>query len=156
MIITPSSINKTDMNRRHFIATTSTSLAGLPLNAQPIRRERIRIGQIGLALPHASGKLNAIRSLQDTYELVGVVETNPSLRKKAKDVDFISLEKLMNTQGLKAVAIETRVKDLVSTAMPIIEAGKHTHLDKLADPKLEPFEKLLASAKKQKLCMQMG
>ena len=144
------------MNRRHFIATTSASLAVLPLNAQPLRRERIRIGQIGLAHPHASGKLNAIRSLQDTYELVGVVEPNPSLRKKTKGVDFISLEKLMNTQGLKAVAIETHVKDLVSTAMPIIEAGKHIHLDKPAGPNLEPFKKLLASAKRQKLCVQMG
>ena len=108
------------MNRRHFVAATSASLVALPLNAQPIRK-RIRIGQIGLAHPHASGKLNAIRSLEDTYELVGVVEPNPSLRKKAKGVDFISLKQLMNTQGLKAVAIETRVQDLVWSS-PLVVA----------------------------------
>ena len=105
----------------------------MPLNAQPIRK-RIRIGQIGLAHPHASGKLNAIRSLQDTYELVGVVEPNPSFRKRTKGVDFISLEQLMNTKGLEAVAIETIVQELVSTALPVVEAGKHVHLDKPAGP----------------------
>ena len=62
----------------------------------------------------------------------------------------------MNAKGLQAVAIETRVKDLVTTALPVVEAGKHIHLDKPAGPTLAPFEKLLQSAKRQGLAVQMG
>jgi predicted dehydrogenase len=62
----------------------------------------------------------------------------------------------MNAKGLQAVAIETRVKDLVTTALPVVEAGKHIHLDKPAGPTLAPFEKLLQSAERQGLAVQMG
>ncbi len=143
------------MKRRKFIVGTATALVGA--NSQALAKPpRIRIGQIGLAHPHASGKLKAIQSLPDTYDLVGVVEPDSSLRKRAKGVNFVSLDQLMNTKGLEAVAIETRVKDLVTTALPVVEAGKHVHLDKPAGPALAPFKKLLQSAERQKLVIQMG
>ncbi len=143
------------MDRRSFNTCAAGILIGssLPLYG---KQDRIRIGQIGLAHPHATGKLNAIRSLPDTYDLVGVVEPDLSLRKRTKGVTFVSLDQLMNAKGLQAVAIETRVKDLVTTALPVVEAGKHIHLDKPAGPTLAPFEKLLASAKRQGLAVQMG
>ena len=143
------------MKRRKFIFSTATVLTGASLHARA-RQPRIRIGQIGLAHPHSLGKLNAIRSLSETYDPIGVVEPSLSLRKRAKGVNFISLDQLMNTKDLDAVAIETRVKDLVSTALPVVEAGKHIHLDKPAGPTLAPFKKLLASAERQKLAVQMG
>jgi len=143
------------MRRRNFIFSTTAALASAPLFARA-NRPRIRIGQIGLAHPHSLGKLNAIRSLPDTYDLVGVVETDLSLRKRAKGINFISLDQLMNTNGLEAVAIETRVKDLVTTALPVVEAGKHIHLDKPAGPALAPFKKLLGQAERQRLTVQMG
>ena len=62
----------------------------------------------------------------------------------------------MNTRGLHAVAIETRVRDLMTTALPVVQAGKHIHLDKPAGPELAPFRKLLATAETNKLCVQMG
>jgi len=143
------------MDRRSFNTCTTGILIGssLPLYG---KEDRIRIGQIGLAHPHATGKLNAIRSLPDTYDLIGIVEPDPALRKRAKGVTFISLDQLMNAKGLQAVAIETRVKDLVTTALPVVEAGKHIHLDKPAGPTLAHFQKLLESAKRQGLAVQMG
>ena len=143
------------MDRRSFNSWAAGILIGtsLPLHG---KQNRIRIGQIGLAHPHATGKLNAIRSLPETYELVGVVEPDPSLRKRAKGVNFLSLDQLMKAKGLQAVAIETRVKDLVTSALPVVGAGLHIHLDKPAGPALGPFEKLLASAKRQGLAVQMG
>jgi len=143
------------MDRRSFNTCATGILIGssLPLYG---KQDRIRIGQIGLAHPHASGKLKAIQSLPETYDLVGVVEPDLSLRKRAKGVTFVSLDQLMNAKGLKAVAIETRVKDLVTTALPVVEAGKHIHLDKPAGPTLAPFQKLLESAKLQGLAVQMG
>jgi len=144
-----------DVKRRKFTAASFTTLLGAGIDARP-RPRRIRIGQIGLAHPHALGKLNAMLSLSETYEFVGVVEPDLNLRKRAKGVRFISMEELMNTKSLDAVAIETSVKDLVKTALPVVEAGKHVHLDKPAGPALEPFKRLLASADKQGLVVQMG
>ena len=143
------------MKRRKFIFSTASVLTGASLHARA-RRPPIRIGQIGLAHPHSLGKLNAIRSLPGTYDLVGVVELDLALRKRVKGINFISLDQLMNTKGLEAVAIETRVKDLVTTALPVVEAGKHIHLDKPAGPTLAPFKKLLASAERGKVAVQMG
>ena len=146
------------MNRRTFLKCTATSSAALTAPALLSRTPppRLRIGQIGLAHPHAGGKLKAIQSLKDTFELVGVVEPNATLRRRATNVKFISLEELMNTRGLDAVAIETRVRDLVTTALPVVHAGKHIHLDKPAGPELAPFRKLLATAETNQLCVQMG
>ena len=143
------------MQRRKFIASTSTALVGANSYAQA-KLPRIRIGQIGLAHPHASGKLSAVQSLRETYEIVGVVEPDLSLRKRAQGVTFVSLDELMDAKGLQAVVIETPVKDLVTTALPVVDAGKHIHLDKPAGPSLPPFAKLLESAKRQDLCVQMG
>jgi len=143
------------MRRRKFIFGTAAALTGTTLCARATR-PRIRIGQIGLAHPHSLGKFNAIRALSGTYDLVGVVEPDLALRKRAKGANFISLDQLMNTKGLEAVAIETRVKDLVTTALPVVEAGKHIHLDKPAGPALGPFKKLLGSAERQNLAVQMG
>ena len=142
------------MNRRTFLTGTTALAVPAVLGRTP--QPRLRIGQIGLAHPHAAGKLKAIQSLKDTFELVGVVEPNAALRRRAADVKFISLEQLMNTHGLQAVAIETRVRDLMTTALPVVQAGKHIHLDKPAGPELAPFRKLLAAAEMNKLCVQMG
>jgi predicted dehydrogenase len=143
------------MNRRKFLIGSGSTLAAPFIHGQP-PRPRILIGQIGLSHPHALGKLTAIRSLEDTFELVGVVEPNPKLRQKVKGVKFISVEELMNTPALETVAIETRVSDLVSTALPVVNAGKHIHLDKPAGPTLAPFKKLLEAAERQNLTVQMG
>ena len=99
------------MNRRTFLTGTTALAVPAVLGRTP--PPRLRIGQIGLAHPHAAGKLKAIQSLKDTFELVGVVEPNAALRRRTADVKFISLKELMNTRGLHAVAIETRVRDLV-------------------------------------------
>ena len=142
------------MNRRHFLTATAALSAPVILGRTP--PPRLRIGQIGLAHPHAAGKLQAIQQLKDTYELVGVVEPDAALRRRAQGVKFVTLEELMNTPALAAVAIETRVRDLVTTALPVVEAGQHIHLDKPAGPELAPFRKLLATAEQKKLCVQMG
>ena len=142
------------MNRRTFLTGTTALAVPAVLGRTP--PPRLCIGQIGLAHPHAAGKLKAIQSLKDTFELVGVVEPDAALRRRAQGVKFITLEELMNTPALAAVAIETRVRDLVTTALPVVEAGQHIHLDKPAGPELGPFRKLLATAEQKKLCVQMG
>jgi predicted dehydrogenase len=65
-------------------------------------------------------------------------------------------DQLLNTAGLEAVLVETRVRDLIDNATACITAGKHVHIDKPAGESLPQFRRLLETAGKQKLLVQMG
>ena len=121
---------------------------------------KIRIGQIGVGHAHA-GKLSVYRSSPD-YEVVGVVEPDPELRKKAESQDlyqglpWMTQEQLLNVPGLQAVLVETRVRDLLNVAEVCVGAGKHIQIDKPAGESLPQFARILESATKQKVLVQMG
>jgi predicted dehydrogenase len=128
--------------------------------AEGAARPRIKIGQIGVGHAHAS-KLAVYRRSAD-YEVVGVVEADVELRKRAETQDlyrgvtWMSQEKLLGTPGLQAVLVETRVGDLLRTAEACVAAGKHVHIDKPAGESLPHFRKVLDDAARQKLLVQMG
>ena len=121
---------------------------------------RIKIGQIGTGHAHAS-KLSAYRA-SDDYEVVGVVEPDAELRGKAQSQDvyrglsWMTQEQLLGVPGLQAVLVETRVRDLLDAAEACIAAGKHVHLDKPAGQSLPQYRRILDSAAKKKLLVQMG
>lgn len=123
--------------------------------------DKIKVGQIGVGHPHAGGKMQAFRKSPE-YEVVGVVEPDPQLRKYAegtgiyKGLPFLTEEQLLNIDGLQAVAVETQVPDLLNTAETCIAAGKHIHLDKPAGFSLPHFKKILDQAAQKHLLLQMG
>ena len=129
-------------------------------DASATAKPRIRIGQIGVGHAHAS-KLSVYRNSPD-YEVVGVVEPNAELRKSAesqelyRDLPWMTQEQLLNVPGLQAVLVETQVKDLLNVAEACVAAGKHVHVDKPAGESLEQFARILESATKQNLLLQMG
>jgi predicted dehydrogenase len=146
------------------IGTAAVLGAGLSSQlARPARaadQPRIKIGQIGVGHAHAT-KLSVYRKSAD-YEVVGIVEPDRELRDQAstnaayRDLPWLTEEQLLNTPGLQAVLIETRVRDLLPTAARAIAAGKHVHLDKPAGESLPQYRELLAAAEKQRLMVQMG
>lgn len=156
-------------NRRQFIQHASL-VAAVPTHlmsvtttsAAPNPGERIPIGQIGTTHAHASGKLKTLLKFSDQYKLVGVVEPDPQRRqalasnKTYKNVKWITEEQLLNTIGLRAVAVETEVKDLIATARRCIDAGVHIHLDKPAGTTYKDFANLVRAADAKKLTLQMG
>ena len=121
---------------------------------------KIKIGQIGVGHAHAP-KLGVFRNSSD-YEVVGIVEPDKELRKRAenqsayKDLKWMTTEQLLNTQGLQAVMVETRVRDLLNTAEVCVNAGMHIHLDKPAGESLPQFKRILDAAAKKHLLLQMG
>lgn len=161
-------LSQPSTRRRFFQESAITSLAAIPivsgLGANQVggASERIKIGQIGTRHAHASGKMQSLKKLKDLYEVVGVVETDPTARKKAersatfKDVPFISEEALFNTSGLQAVAVETPVKDLIRTGIRCLDAGLHIHLDKPAGTNLSACRRLHAVAERRNRTVQMG
>lgn len=123
-------------------------------------RARIKVGQIGTSHAHAS-KLEVFRDSAE-YEVVGIVE--PSLERRSQvgkerayaDLPWLSRDQLLSTPGLELVLVETAVRDLLDHAEACIDAGKHVHLDKPAGESLSQFTRILQSAARQKLLVQLG
>jgi predicted dehydrogenase len=154
----------TRSSRRSFLAKTAAigAIAGLGSRAvaddKPLAK--VKVGQIGTSHAHAT-KLEVYRK-SPSYQVVGVVESDADRRRRAeqlpayRDVQWLTEEQLLNTSGLQVVLVETHVRDLLASAQRAIDAGKHVHLDKPAGDSLPTYKKLLNSAAKQKLLVQMG
>jgi predicted dehydrogenase len=147
------------MRRRTFFQVATAALAGPALADAP--KPRIKFGQIGVGHGHAT-KLAVYRKSPE-YEVVGLVEPDEGLRKRAvfqpafKDLPWLTREQLLNTPGLQVVLIETRVADLLDNAAACVAAGKHVAIDK--PPPGDSLPKLRAifdAAGKQKLLVQIG
>ena len=155
-----------DPTRRNAMARFGTAVvlgtaatSGLARAAKPTP-ERIKIGQIGVGHAHAS-KLEVYRKSAD-YEVVGIVEPDETLRKRAensptyRDLKWLTRDQLLATPGLQAVLVETRVRDLLDNAEACVTAGKHVHIDKPAGESLPQFQRILDIAAKKQLLIQLG
>ena len=112
---------------------------------------RLRIGQIGTEHAHAGGKMEAMRSLTDLWEVVGV--TGP---KGYAGVKSMSVDELLAVPDLHAVAVETTLEASCAMARRCIEAGKHVHLDKPGAVDHAEFQAMRLEAEKRGLTVQMG
>ena len=124
------------------------------------RSKKIKIGQIGVGHAHAS-KLSVYRQSAD-YEVVGIVEADEKLRRQAKasptyqGLHWLDRQQLLNTPGLQAVLVETRVGDLLENAETCVAAGMHVHIDKPAGESLPHLARILDLASRRNLLVQMG
>ncbi len=154
------SVNHAIGRRTFFTVGAGLAIAGSVAKSAAPRERRIRIGQIGVGHGHAN-KLSVYRASEE-YDVVGIVEPDDALwqREKAKsafrDLPRMTQEQLLNTPGLQAVLVETRVRDSLNAAESCIAAGKHVHLDKPPGESLLQFQRILASAEKQGLLVQLG
>ncbi len=121
---------------------------------------KIGYGQIGVGHAHAT-KLGVYRASPD-YDVVGIVEPDPELRRRVeasdvyRDLKWMTREELLNSPGVQVVGVETRVEDLLDNAEACIAAGKHIHLDKPAGASLPQFREILRAATGKHLAVQMG
>jgi predicted dehydrogenase len=152
------------MTRRTFHTTTVATGLAFAMDARvqaATAGPKIKIGQIGTKHAHAGGQFAALRKTAD-YEVVGVVEPDEARRKKMeKEEDFAGVtwlteEQLFNSPGLQAVAVETEVADLLSTAEKVVNAGLHLQLDKPAGESLPQFKRILDTATAKKRLVKMG
>lgn len=156
------------LNRREALQNLGGAFAGTMALAtacaadqNSASRPRIKVGQIGTGHAHAAKQLLARRESPE-FEVVGVVEPDEELRRIAeskpeyRDLPWMTQEQLLNVPGLQAVLVETRVGDLLDAAEVCVNAGKHIHLDKPAGESLSQFKRILDSAARQKLLVQMG
>ena len=159
-------------DRRHLLTTAVGAGAAVAagrwleptVTAADHPNERIKIGQIGTGHEHASAKMATFRKLSDQYEVVGIVESDPELRKRRekdpayRDLTWMTEEQLLNTKGLKAVAVEVNSGDdrLIPITANCIDAGMHVHLDKPGGESFSAFKKVLDEAGRRNLTVQLG
>lgn len=145
------------MTRRHFLAASAS--AALPLQASP---DLLKIGQIGTSHAHASGKMTSIRALPELWQVVGLAEPEADQRQhlgKAaayQGVPQMTMEELLSTPGLAAVAVETTIEGSCPAAIRCLEAGKHVHLDKPGALDHAEFTRMRRLAEQKGLTVQMG
>lgn len=147
------------VGRRRFLAGAAAAGASLAAQDKPPAR-RIKVGQIGVGHAHAN-KLAVYRKSAD-YEVVGLVEPDAELRKRAegqpafRGLPWLTRDGLLATPGLQAVLVETKIDDLLANAEAAVAAGKHVHIDKPPGESLPRLKRLLEAAAKKKLLVQMG
>ena len=140
------------LQRRQFVGAL---LAGAtsPLFA---KTPRLRVGQIGTGHAHASGKMEAVRSLPELYEMVGVSGAEGALGRAYEGLPRMSEEELLAQNGLSAVLVETAVGASCATALRALRAGKHVHLDKPGGLEHREFALMRGEAEERGLTVQMG
>lgn len=129
-----------------------------------MQQPKIKIGQIGISHEHAAVKLNALRQLDDVFEIVGVVDDRDTQSPRFAGDDlkpydgmtWITTEQLLNTPGLQAVMIETPNGDLVPTAMQCMQRDLAIHMDKPGGEDMPLFKQLLDGCRQKNLPFQMG
>ena len=155
---------QTECGRRQFLSTSGAFVLGavaLPDHASAAQPETIKIAQIGVGHAHADGKMAAYKASKE-FEVVGVAEPDASLRERAQagklygGLPFTSVDKLLATPGLRAVAVETRVRDLLGYSERCVDAGLHVHIDKPAGSSMSQFRRILKKARQKQLCVQLG
>lgn len=148
------------MKRRTFIAGCGTVVIGSALAGAD--SARFRIGQIGTTGAHASGKMMAMRSLKDRWEVAGIVEPEahllqrPETARAWQGLRVLTEEELLGLPDVQAVAVETRIGDATSTALRALRAGKHVHLEKPGGSSHADYKAMRLEAERRNLIVQMG
>ena len=125
-------------------------------------KPRLRVAQIGTSHAHAAGKMDALRSLPDLYDVVGFAEPIAGRQAAAqKSKSFAGLKYLTEAETLadptiRVVVIETTLEDSARAALAALKAGKHIHLDKPGAEKHADFIALRRYAAEKGLTVQMG
>lgn len=153
------------LSRRTFLESAAMSGAALAVSGRDVAaddRAPINVGVIGTRHAHASGQVATIRKFDDHFQLVGVVEPDAAQRGRVqasaayRNLPFLSESELFQTPGLRAVAVETAVRDLVPTARRCAARGLHVFLDKPAGQSLPEFRALVEELQRQGRVLQMG
>lgn len=153
------------MNRRSLLKLAATNSLGIALTphlagAQTTRK--VRVGMIGTAHSHASGKLAAVRRMTDLCEVVGVAEPDEARRRSLAsrreyaDLPVLTEAQLLNHPGLDAVLVEGAVKEQAVMALQVARAGFHIHLEKPGGSSLEQFAQVVQTCRDKKRIIQIG
>ena len=128
---------------------------------------KIKIAQIGAGHDHAASAIKTLQLLSDVYELVGyavVPEDSLNLERHSfegnkkfyEGVPQLTVDEILNYEGLDAVCIETEDRALTKYALMAAEKGLHIQMDKPGGVSDEEFDKLIDLVSEKKLVLHTG
>ena len=127
-------------------------------------KRRIRLAHIGLGHMHSHQKLDCVMARPEVFEPVCIVapeEEDPTTPCMAEglqmypEIPRMHLEQALNA-GIDAALIETDDWLMTKYAQICVDAGLHVHMDKPAGDDVAAFRKLLSTARKKHLTLQMA
>lgn len=122
---------------------------------------KIRVVQVGTKHDHAADAALTIKSLSDTYLLLGIIEEDDNAVKTARlnedynGLPFISWDEAFDLKP-DAFIIESDEKNLTKNALKAIEKGYHVHIDKPGSEDTEEFARLCMTAKEKGVVLSLG
>ena len=129
--------------------------------------EKIKIAQIGTGHDHASSAIKTLKMHNDVFEVVGFAmvpedEYNvPQVRYEAlksyyDGVPQLTVDEILNYEGLQAVVIEAEDRALTKYALMAAEKGLHIHMDKPGGISNDDFDKLIDIVSSKNLVFHTG
>ncbi|MCX6621037.1 MAG: Gfo/Idh/MocA family oxidoreductase [Acidobacteria bacterium] len=139
------------MHRRNFL------LSGLGAAALRADDERVSIGFIGAGHAHGMEKVRLV-SKSPRFRVVGVAEEDSELVPaiQALGLPIVPKQRLLEDPSIRAIAVESQVRDHARHGREAVEAGKHLHIEKAAAGTVEEFRDILAIAARKRLLVQSG
>jgi predicted dehydrogenase len=129
--------------------------------------KRIKIAQIGVGHDHAFASIETLKHYSNLFDLVGyavVPEDSGNTdafgfegnKKSYEGVKRLSLDEILNYEGLDAVCIETEDRALTKYALMAAEKGLHIHMDKPGGIDQGEYDKLIDAAKRKGIVFHTG
>lgn len=140
------------MERRTFLLATAGAAAARG-NGKPA----VGIGFLGAVHSHFEGKLAAAKSISD-LRIAGVCERDPKVRDflNKEGIPLLSHEQLLSDPGIRMIAVESAVRDHARDGLAVVQAGKHLHLEKAPADNMAAFQRIVDTARQNKLRLQTG
>lgn len=122
---------------------------------------KIRLGHVGTYHDHSIGKMETVRKMSETYEILGIVAESPERAAEIRDlpayagIPFLTREELTALKP-DAVLVEGFELDLIDEAQYWVERGVSVHIDKPAGDSVEKLEKLYRTAERTGAAIQFA
>jgi predicted dehydrogenase len=103
-----------------------------------------------------------VRRYPELFDVVGVAVPEEeeiqawTSRKEFDGLSWMTVEELLARDDLDAVMVECEDWNLIRYAQMCIDAGKHIHLDKPAGESIPDYERLMETAKRKNLTVQLA
>lgn len=129
--------------------------------------KKLKVAQIGTGHDHAHESFKTLKRLSDIYEIVGyavlptdslnVEELHFKNHKKVyEDYPQLTVDEILNYEGLDAVVIEAEDRDLTKYAIMAAEKGLAIHMDKPGGISDEDYDKLIDIVSEKNLVFHTG
>ena len=139
------------MRRRSFLILAAGAAAGFA------QKKPVAIGFLGASHSHADGKIEVVLSLPD-WRAIGACEGNPKAQEKLRKqgIELLTREQLLGHPEIQAIAVESPVREHAADGLAVLEAGKHLHLEKAPAYNIAEFQRIVETARKKGLLLQVG